>query len=242
MKFASFDLEIANDFPEEGSWNKNLGITCAAVAMEKEDSWDIPMWYNSPKITQEQAIALVEYLMGLTSEGYSIVTWNGAAFDFRVLADVSGMYRECAALAMSHLDMMLWVTFQKGFYLGLEAALKGQGLVGKRKFVTLKDGSILQNMSGKLAPELWKAGETKAVLSYLEDDVVEPLKLVKIINITKHLHWTSKRGKPMVVPINRMWTVDECFHLPKPDTSWMKNPPRREQFIEWMQEYKNEDG
>ena len=234
MKFASFDVEIVNDFPEDGSWSKELGISCAAIAYTGKEEVD---FYHAPSgLSSRDAKTLVVDLALAEQRGYKIVTWNGAKFDFRVLADVSGMYSSCAELAMNHLDMMLWVTFQKGYYLGLEAALKGAGVKGKLKEVALKDGTILTDMSGAKAPELWKAGEYDAVLEYLKDDVLQPLELAHKIDDQKRLHWRSKSGKPQMVNVPTLWTVKECFDLPKPNVSWMTNPPKREDFIDWMKE------
>ena len=39
--------------------------------------------------------SLVERLAGFVSDGYTIVTWNGASFDFFVLAQESGMLEQC---------------------------------------------------------------------------------------------------------------------------------------------------
>ena len=65
---------------------------------------------------------------------------------------------------------MLLVTFQKGYYLGLDKALHGAGLSGKLKKVALSDGTILMEMDGAMAPALWARGEYEAVLTYLRQD------------------------------------------------------------------------
>ena len=231
MKFASFDLEIANDLPEDGSWSKELGITCAAIAYSEKE---MDYYFGKPQLVEEQAITLVSGLQNAEYLGYKIVTWNGVKFDFRVLADVSGMYEECAQLAMNHLDMMLWVTFQKGYYLGLQAALKGAGLEGKLKEVTLNSGEVITDMDGAKAPEMWRNGEYDAVLAYLELDVVQPLKLVHYLEDHKILEWTSKKGNLQKVGVPKLWNVKECFQLPEPYTGWMSDPPKREDFVAWM--------
>ena len=42
---------------------------------------------------------------------------DGCGFDFAVLAQETGMVKECAELAINHVDLMLIVTFQKGYFL-----------------------------------------------------------------------------------------------------------------------------
>ncbi len=238
MKLASFDIEIAKDLPENfDKWEDfaPLGITCAAVALS--DSEEIQCWSGIPQLNKEECIALVRDLQKLVQRGYSLLAWNGAGFDFHVLAQESGLFEECGELALNHIDMMLLVTFQKGWYLSLQKALMGAGLEGKLKSVTLSDGTELQDMHGAKAPRLWAEGEQKAVLEYLKKDVAQPLKLADDIQRTGSIRWTSNNGKPQRVKVNKLRTVLECFEIPEPDVSWMTSPPTREQFVSWIPDY-----
>jgi hypothetical protein len=238
MKFASFDLEIAKVIADDNpDWRSAtpLGITCAAVALS--DKPDPIFWFGKPQMTREECCALVSGLQDLVKDGYTLLTWNGSSFDFAVLAEESGMYKECAELNAGHIDMMMIVTFSKGYFLGLQKALVGAGLSGKLKHVTLKDGTPLTEMNGALAPKMWAQGEYDAVLAYLRDDVLQPLRLAEIIESTKVIRWSSNAGKPQCVLVPKLLTVEECFHIPEPDTSWMTSPPKRRQFVEWMLPY-----
>lgn len=235
MKFASFDLEIAKILPPQVTDLKAhapLGISCAAVALS--DRPEPIFWQGTPQLSAAEAGALVRDLQALVADGYTLLTWNGCNFDFWVLAQESGLLHECGALALDHVDLMMIVTFTKGHFLGLERALKGAGLAGKKKVVKLNDGSVLTEMSGALAPELWARGEQQAVLEYLADDVVMPLKLAEIVARRKEIRWTSGGGKPQSCPVPQLYSARECFWLPKPDTAWMSEPPKREQFVEWI--------
>lgn len=225
MKIATFDVETAS-----GPDMYTAGISCAAIATEEEG---VQFWHTPDRIPQEKAIELVRYLQELVKDGYTLVTWNGCGFDFRVLANASGLVFECYELALMHVDLMLIVTFTKGYYLGLEAALKGAGLSGKRHSVTLSDGTELTEMSGAMAPELWDRGEYDAVLAYLYDDVAELLSLAKCVVSSKVIKWHSKRGNPMAVRVPTLLPVIKCFDIPEPDTSWMGNAPSRQDFIAW---------
>ena len=238
MKFASFDIEIAKVIADENpDWRSAtpLGITCAAVALSGRE--DPLFWHGKPQMTAQECCTLVADLRALVKEGYSLLTWNGSSFDFAVLAEESGMYKECAELNAKHIDMMMIVTFTKGYFLGLQKALVGAGLSGKLKHVTLNDGSPLTEMNGALAPKMWAQGEYDAVLAYLKDDVLQPLRLAEIIEDKKMIRWTSNAGKPQSVHVPKLLTVEECFLLPEPDTSWMTSAPTRRQFVEWMLPY-----
>lgn len=64
--------------------------------------------------------------------------------------------------------------------------------------------------------------------------MLQLLKLVQVIDESKSLRWKSKDGSFKALTVPQLLKVQECFKLPNPDTSWMQNPPRRAQFVEWM--------
>jgi hypothetical protein len=235
LKLAAFDLEIVKEIPEgTDDWQSlaPLGVSCAALACS--DNPQVRFWQGNPGLDPAGAQGLVQALQQAVKEGYTLVTWNGCKFDFPVLAQESGLTAACGELAMGHFDLMLEVTFRKGWLLGLQKALKGAGLEGKRKVVTLKDGRVLTDMDGSQAPRLWAQGETEAVLAYLHDDAVQTLKLAQSIQNSKAIRWTSESGKPQLIVVDRLRTVRECFALPEPDTKWMKNPVPRKKFTAWI--------
>ncbi len=234
-KFATFDLEIARGFADDASWDgvSSLGITCAAIGFS--DAPEPTFFHAAPEMTRQDCRALVEALQRVLADGYTLITWNGTAFDFAVLAQESDMPRACAELALAHVDLMVIVTFLRGHWLGLQKALLGAGIAGKQQEVTLNDGTRLYEMSGKLAPDLWARGEYNAVLAYLRQDVMPLLELARLVHTTKQIRWTSGKGYPQNVRVEKLWNVRECFALPLPDTSWMKmDPPQRAQFVKWM--------
>lgn len=235
MKLATFDLEIAKVLPENINDlfdHAPLGISCAALACD--DKKDVLFWQGFPKHSPEESRKLVEDLMRYQQSGYTFVTWNGCNFDFRVLAQESGMYRECGQMALNHIDLMLIVTFTKGWFLGLDKALQGANISGKVKKLKLSNGEILDDVTGALAPILWAKQEYDAVLTYLQGDVVQTLELAKVIQSSRVIRWVSGSGKWQSISVPRLLTVKECFNLPKPDTSWMGNAPKRESFIDWI--------
>lgn len=237
MHVAAFDLETAKVIAEgEDDWSRvpDLGISCAALATLGPSGDDVRLWEGVPRLDRAAASGLVDDLSAVAASGATIVTWNGCGFDFRVLAEASGRVADCARLALDHVDLMLMVTFEKGWLLGLQKALVGAGLTGKRREVRLRDGRVVPDMDGSRAPALWAAGEREAVLDYLAEDVRQLRLLADAVVRRRRIAWTSDRGKPQSVRVPRLLTVRECFALPVPDTSWMSKPPRRERFVDWM--------
>jgi hypothetical protein len=235
MKLAAFDLEIAKampDGPVDLRKYAPLGITCAGLAFS--DVKDPVIWQGIPCLTNMEVVSIVRELQRLTSSGYTILTWNGCHFDFQVLAQESGLFQECGELALNHIDLMLMVTFQKGYFLKFDKALRGAGLEGKVTAVMLSNGGKMNEMDGSKAPALWASGEYEAVLAYLKADVIQLIKLADNIQRTKAIRWISNTGKPQSVSIPNLLSVKEGFLLPEPDTSWMSNPPDRKSFISWI--------
>lgn len=232
MKFLSYDIEIYDELPKEGDVDfTQIRPSVAAFCTTVDDA---KYFYDEPYMSVDTAKKLVKEMMAYVENGYKIFTWNGTSFDFQLLAVYSGMIEECSRLALEAYDGMLMVTFQKGYYLGLEKALVGARLDTKLHTVTLNDGTVMEDMSGIKAPELWKKGEFKAVMDYLHDDVVQPLKLVQYLEENPVIRWTSNTGKPMTV-YQKLEPVKNLFNIKVPDTSWMTEPPKsRGDFIKWM--------
>jgi len=248
MKFASFDLESAVGFPDDVEFTEEhfnqLGITCATVALvdtdeiqEWHDTDQVRFWYSDSveKLSREDCQEIVRDLSQLVDEGYTLVTWNGTGFDFKLLAVESGMYAECADLAYyHHIDMMLIVVFLRGHFLGLNKALDGIGNAGKLHEVRLTDGTLLVDMKGKLAPELWARGEFDAVLTYLNYDVTEPLAVLQFIYKNKSIQWVTARGSYQSFHVPSMYSVRELYETLPDNSNWGKFNITKEQFVAWM--------
>jgi hypothetical protein len=229
--YLAFDIEIASQIPEGAEdWDpyRPFGISCAAVAggggggrIFTGAAADGSM---AERLSREEAVELVRFLIGEAEAGRTLLTWNGAGFDFRVLAEESGLFEECRALALGHVDMMFHFFCLKGFGLGLDKAAKGMGLRGKPA-----------GMTGALAPLYWQQGRRQEVLDYVRQDVVTTLEVCEAVERIKALYWWTDRGKQQSAPISKGWlTVSEAMALPLPDTSWMKTPWPRSKFTGWM--------
>jgi len=232
VKLAAFDLEIARVMPVDAydMWKyAPLGITCAGIAFS---DGRYELFQNTPQLNVVECSALVDRLAALQEDGWTIVTWNGCGFDFRVLAEESGRKDACAQIARQHVDLMLHVTFRKGYFLGLDKALAGAKLAGKQQNVTLPDGRMIERV-GPAAPALWAEGHREIVLRYLRQDCEQTLALAQDVLKRKRIDWVASTGNPQFVSVPQLANVDACFKLPEPDVSWMKSPPRREEFLKW---------
>lgn len=238
MKIAAFDLEIAKAV-EGDDWQSQrpLGISCAAakgVIVGKEPRGFDCTWSEKPQLSREMCQKMVVDLQKIANDGYVICTVNGAAFDFDILAEESGMVAECAELAANHCDFLVMAVCQFGWRVGLDALAAGAGVPSKLHEMTLTTGEILEDMSGAMAPQLWAQGEHEAVLAYLKQDVQATLDVARVALERGTLRWHSKAGRVWKIRLNSLHTVTECLQWPRPDTSWMTDPPQRGDFTKWM--------
>lgn len=233
MNLLSYDIEIYNELPQDQQIDFSTIIPSVGAIGTNEE--DVKFYYDEPYMTVETSQRLVRDMLDYQDRGYLVWGWNIVSFDFRLLAHYSGMVEECAELALNGIDGMLLITFNKGYFLGLDTALIGAGLETKLHHVKLNDGTPLDDMSGAKAPELWRNGEFKAVMDYLYVDVVGPIKLAFAIEKNKGIKWHSKKGNPMFVETS-LTQVKDLFKLPEPDVSWMSDPKPRKMFVDWIPE------
>lgn len=243
MKLAAFDLEISTIIPEgERDWWKHapLNISCAAVCSTPFQGRPDPIiqhFEGRPYMSTEQAGNMISHLQALVNAGYKLLTWNGLAFDFRVLAEASDRPGEVVDLALNHhIDLMFIVFAYRGHYLSLQAASAGMGLDGKLKNAALNDGSYINDMSGAKAPLLWQQGEYATVIRYVRQDAFAQYTLGVQVLEKGGIHWMSKRGQFQTLPIKGILpTVQECLRVPEPKTSWTPASTRKD-FFAWMGE------
>ncbi|MEJ2711543.1 MAG: ribonuclease H-like domain-containing protein [Anaerolineales bacterium] len=228
--YLAFDIEIAKILPGDFSQWRNdrpLGISCAATL---RDGQEPELWYSrsedgafAKNMSQEDLVKLVKFLMAAVEEGMQILTWNGLGFDFDVLAEESGCWKECQSLAKNHTDLMFHIFCEKGYPIGLDKAAKGMRLAGKT-----------EGMSGELAPILWQQGQYEKVLEYVAQDVRTTLEVAKAGLQKRRITWYSNRGKLQELGLPRGWlAVDQALRMPLPDNSWMSKPLNREDFLRW---------
>jgi len=234
--YAAFDIEIAKQVTGS-NWKEQrpLGISAAALAHDHDQ---ITTWSAPERLSRNQCRQIVNDLLDRTGAGCRLVTWNGAGFDFDILAEESGMWKQCKHLCLYHVDLMAIVVCLRGHYLSLTKAAKGAGIEDKLHSVTLTDGSTLTDMDGSKAPELWAAGEYGAVLAYLEQDVRSTLQLAKAIARQGCVRWISSKRRPNTIEIPHLYTVAKLLHIEPsiPRPTWISEPASVKKMTSWFKD------
>ena len=172
----------------------------------------------------QEAAQLVRALEDLSSQGYTVVTWNGLGFDFDVLAEESGLEAECARIAVGHVDMLFHVLCSLGHLVSLQKAAEGMRISGKRS-----------GLSGAEAPAMWASGRYEEVIEYCVQDVRIALQLADSCERRGKLAWVTQRGGVRGMPLPAGWlSVEQARALPLPDTSSMTDPHARDRFLHWL--------
>ena len=231
-RYLAFDIETAKVLPAGESEllaHRPLGISCGAACMS--DTGETITWYGrtssgdpAPQMSEAEAAEMVVDLSAYVNDGYTLVTWNGTGFDFDVLAEESAKRAECIELAMNHIDMLFHAVCVLGHPISLQKAAEGMEIPGK-----------FADMTGAEAPGAWAAGRYKELLAYVQQDAVATAHLAVLCEKRKEMAWITRRGQKRWMSLPQGWlTVRDAQELPLPDTSWMSDPPSREQFTGWM--------
>ena len=227
MSYVVFDLETK---ASPGALDLDRYIPPITVAATLAAGQEPRLWYDrdaqgqatGEPLGQPGAQELVRCLAEAAQLGQTIVTWNGAGFDLRVLARASGLADECVDLAWKHLDLMFWLHCRNGYSVGMDRAARAVGS-GKT-----------EGMDGSDAPRLWAAGEYERVLEYAGQDVRALAEIYQNVQSSRSLRWINTRGR-LSRAAGPLLTVQEALQLPQPDTSWMRRAPwPRTKFVGWM--------
>lgn len=228
-RFLALSLETIMPIRSADKWRLYLpvGPACAATSTADEEL----VWYahdpgqnNATAMTAADAASLVDYLQQMTSDGYTITTWNGMGFDWPALAKQSRRVEECRQLALNHVDMMYQVLCTKGFCLKDESAAAGMG-------IRLKTGEEYDNDK----PERWAKNHPKLILVRCNFGADLILKVSTEAQRTGRLKWISRNGGRNGMSLKDGWkTVREARVLPEPDTSRFHDPIPRILFDDWL--------
>jgi hypothetical protein len=230
-RYVAFDIETAKVLPESVTDlmdHRPLGVACvAAVVAEGEEAFTWRGEENggsAAQMSQAGVRSLLDRFAAWVDDGYTLVSWNGLSFDFNILAEESGLSEECARLAFDHVDMMFHVVCELGYPVSLGKAAEGLGLPGKTDGITGHD-----------APLLWAQGRCDEVLAYNLQDARLALAIAREAERRGELLWKTRRGTTGRMPLGQGWrSVRESLQTPRPDTSWMSDPPAREDFTSWL--------
>jgi len=213
-KFLAFDLETAKvQSTHLRDWkdHRPLGISCAATYCNEAQT---PLlWYGrkrqkspTPQLTAAEARALVNYLRQHVTMGYTIVTWNGIGFDFDILAEESGLHKQCKSLALGHVDMMFHVLCQLGFGVSLNAAARGMRLT-----------KSCQKRTGALIPRLWADGKYEEVFRHVGRDVRITFALAKMCYERGYIRWITRWGTGRMMRLLGGWQIaSDAQKMPDP--------------------------
>jgi len=230
-RYVAFDIETAKVLPESVDDlmdHRPLGVACVAAAVSGRE--EPVTWHGmdgdkpAPQMSRDEVRSLLDDLTAWVDEGYTLVSWNGLSFDFNILAEESGLPEQCARLALDHLDMMFHVVCRLGYPVALGKAAEGLGIPGKSG-----------GLSGHDAPVLWARGQYRDVLEYNIQDARLALTIAREAESRGELVWVTRRGSKGRMPLEQGWcSVRRALELPLPDTSWMSDPPTREDFLAWL--------
>lgn len=231
----SFDLETAKPIPDFSKWREHvpLGVSCAS------SYWfgGRALWYAgktqntfTPKMSESEKNEMIETIFDAMVNGYTIVSFNGAGFDFHMLyleTQDSEIKKKIREIAYNHVDMMFHFYTVKGYPIGLDKMSKSIGLSGKT-----------EGMHGDLAPELWQKGEYEKVLEYVSDDGRLTYDSYRIIMAQNGFSWISNSGynNTFILENNKWMTVDECLRIPEFHPKWMREPLMRKDMVGWLDE------
>lgn len=226
----AFDLEITNLLPDFVSWRQNrpLGISVVGFA-GPEGTFSINA--EAPNaFDKELAIDMTGALYTLWTQGVTIITFNGLAFDFAVLADASGMYDECREMALSdgHVDLMFNAYMHLGWNIGLNTACKETCGIQKSGFA-----------NGAEAPQAWHDGRHLEVIEYCKNDAEITLALYNALRLDLPLKWKTRSGKGKLRVLRGRrdwqptWSVSRMLKKePPPLASFMDKPITLKSFLD----------
>ena len=245
MTFITFDIETATPAPDDRAGSYDLGVTCAATSVGRDDAYETQAWCGDSLLRGYGPYAarmgaahvgkLVKWLLA-RSRNSTVVGWNALGFDFRVLwhSAPAEMQSDIVQMALDSIDPFYQMVCERGYGIGLDTAAKGLGLKGKS-----------EGMDGLKAIEMWQEDRDAQdqVLTYVEQDAEVTARVYRTILAAGRLTWVSRSGRTNawspILAVNghderRMLTVREAStRIPQPDTSWMSRPWDREDFYGW---------
>ena len=206
-----FDLETTGVGP-------TAKITCGATANSDGtvDVWHGPGGETMP---EEVAVKLAHALLAAKQ----VYTFNGAAFDLRLLYTLSKV-PELRGLALRHCDVMVDFWADNLYFTSMESLAAPTLGTGKSN-------------NGAWAATAWFDGEHEAVLEYCKRDVEVLRDLVVFGNRWGKYRRTSKAGRTStwVLPslTGQVRTVADAVANRVAQPKWMKTPPRPGPDLAW---------
>lgn len=224
--YAFFDIETAR---EANDSSYELGITCGALVTPDEEflfHGDRSQMY-APEMNYRNVVDMVDTLKRVSSK-YTIVTWNGVSFDFRVISTMIRSWgyddSEIKELTLNSVDPAFNMFCELGYMCSLKSAAEGMNVEGK-----------LDGMNGLEAVYAWKNSveDQERVLRYVLEDCRALRRVITRALEKKMIMWVTRNNKLKTWTLN-MGKVKDSFNIALPDTSWMTNPRTRESIAGWL--------
>ena len=191
-------------------------ITCVAVtgATGKTTTWHSG---HAECMTREMASSVVDFLVEATAGGATLYTFNGAAFDLRLLWQLS-QRDELKALATAHCDVLVDFVADARYYSSMDSFA----------VATLGKDNAKTN-SGGWAATAWFDGGATEVLEYCVHDTTVLKQLVETVAAVGRLSRLTKATKTVVwvAPSldGTIRTVETALKNANPVPAWMSDPP-----------------
>ena len=212
------------------------GIACIGIALADVEE-PIRIYQQemdggiAKRLTAKRILDSVEFVYQYRKQGYTLVSWNGAGFDLRKMAELleatPAAVRLLRQLASDHIDMMFHCLAVKGYPVSLRAACEGTGVKGKT-----------EGMSGAQAIDLWEDPARRTeIIDYCAQDARATLDLFFKSLSRGQMNWISRKGRLNTLALSVGWmTVRAAMRTELPDTSWMDSPMPRSQFVDWLED------
>jgi hypothetical protein len=261
-KFVAFDLEIADEFPEDGNWQlvRPLGISCAATYTS---DGMLKRW-RAPADVEGDPFDVARCEGGeIVVHYYEPYNLEGAPFPERMTPEhCRQMVDYLLELEERGYEVVTWNGLGFDFDIlaeevadldyrntVIELALrhvdpffnmvcdKGFGIALNTAAQGLGVAGKTEGMHGDLAPMMWREGLERQlkVLEYVGQDAIATANVYTALRERGVLPWTTKRGTQSYWR-RRQGMVDpvnRAAQWPKPDTSWMTRPRPRSSYYAW---------
>jgi hypothetical protein len=199
-----------------------FGISVAAIKLSDNPNVRVwKPWDGQRTLHMGQVFDLLEELIYLHEQGYTLAAQNGTGFDWRLMAMLTNRGHRCADLSVHSFDPCFQVLCMKGFPVGLRAMADAWKLPDKE-------------MNGEDAPF---EEDVDKLIEYVTGDVVRLDEILKLGYKHYRLAWISKAGAFRSMPLHPhlgVWMqVGDCLKLPFVDQGWMTDPLTREDVVDW---------
>ena len=190
-------------------------ITCAATLDAAGGGARTWYTFQQAAMSKETGTELAQYLLASSV----VVTFNGAAFDLRLLHKLTNV-DALKELALHHVDIMYDFVASHRYYASMQS------------FAVATLGAGKSN-TGDWAARAWFTDEWESVLEYCKQDVVVLQQLYVYAESHKCLKRTTKRGRTTVWNVPSFRFVSAACENIAPAPSWMLTEPLPMPDIDW---------